>query len=72
MFDYDQLKKDKRNLINMYFFAFMDTDKIDEIKDKEINVIEEELFRKSRHVNSFITVLQYLIWYTKILATRRD
>ena len=72
MFDYDQLPKDKRNLINMYFFAFMDTDKIDEIKDKEISVIKEELFRKSRHVNSFITVLQYLIWYTKVLATRRD
>lgn len=72
MFDYDQLPKDKRSLINMYFFAFMDTHKIDEIKDKEISVIKEELFRKSRHVNSFITVLQYLIWYAKILATRRD
>jgi len=72
VYNYDHLPKKKKNLINMYFFAFGDIEKIESLKDKDTNVIKEELFRKSHNVNSFITMLQYLIWYTKVLATRRD
>jgi len=72
MYDYDKLPKKKKNLINMYLFAFMDIDKIEELKSKDIDTIKSELLSKSRHVNSFITMFQYFIWYAKVLTTRRD
>jgi len=64
--------KDKKHLISMYMFAFMDMENMDNLAKKDIDEIKNELSRKSRQVNGFIAMLQYFIWYAKILATRRD
>jgi digeranylgeranylglycerophospholipid reductase len=72
IYEYDKLPKDKRNLINMYFFAFTNIEKTDDLKDKDIDYIKEELFRKSSGINRLITMLRYFIWYSKVLTTRSD
>jgi len=64
--------KDKKHLISMYMFAFMDIKNMANLPKLDVSQIKNELFRKSRQVNGFITMLQYYIWYAKILATRRD
>ena len=72
MYEYDSLSKEKKHLINLYLFAFMDIKGADRLRDKKISKIREEILRKSRHVNGFISMLQYFIWYAKVLATHRD
>jgi digeranylgeranylglycerophospholipid reductase len=72
MYDYDNLSKEKRYLITLYLFAFMDIEGTDRLRDKNVIEIREEILRKSRHVNGFISMLQYFIWYAKVLATHRD
>jgi len=64
--------EEKKNLLNMYLFAFTDTKKIEGLVHKDNNKIIEELFRKSSGINRFITMLRYFIWYSKILTTRSD
>jgi digeranylgeranylglycerophospholipid reductase len=72
MYDYDSLSKEKKHLINLYLFAFMNIKGTERLRDKKISEIKEEILRKSRHVNGFISMLQYFIWYAKVLATHRD
>jgi digeranylgeranylglycerophospholipid reductase len=72
MYDYNSLSKEKRHLISLYLFAFMDIEGTDRLRNKNVNEIREEILRKSRHVNGFISMLQYFIWYAKVLATHRD
>jgi digeranylgeranylglycerophospholipid reductase len=72
MYDFDSLSKEKRYLITLYLFAFMDIEGTDRLRDKTVIDIRDEILRKSRHVNSFISMLQYFIWYAKVLATHRD
>jgi len=72
LFEVDKYEYDKKNLISMYMFAFLDGDIIDDLSNKSIETIKKELFSKSREVNSFITMLKFIMWYTKILATRRN
>ncbi len=64
--------KDKKHLISVYMFAFMDIKNIGNLATKDVSQIKNELFRKSCQVNGFITMLKYFIWYAKILTTRRD
>jgi digeranylgeranylglycerophospholipid reductase len=64
--------EDKKDLLNLYLFAFLNTEEIDELLDKDITSIKNELIRKSSSINRFITMLRYFIWYSKILATRCD
>lgn len=72
MYDMDQIDKSKRDLIMMYLFAFMESNKIDQLIEKNVEEIKEILIQKSRHVNSFITMFLYFVWYLKVLTTRRD
>jgi len=72
LYEIDQIEGEKKNLLSIYLFAFMNTRELDKLSEKEIPVIKNELLRKSHHVNSFITMLKYFIWYSKVLATRRD
>ncbi len=71
-YEIDNLDWEKRNLLNMYLFSFMDAEKIDELAKKDINEIKNKLKRKSSGINHFITMLRYFIWYSKVLATRSD
>jgi digeranylgeranylglycerophospholipid reductase len=71
-YDLNRISKEKRYLLNLYLFAFMDVDGTDKLSDKNIIDIREEILRKSRHVNGFISMLQYFIWYAKVLTTHRD
>ena len=72
LFKIDKYQPDKKYLLSMYMFAFLNGDIIDDLSQKSIDEIKKELFNKSRKVNGFITMLQYFIWYIKILTTRRD
>jgi flavin-dependent dehydrogenase len=68
----DQLDLKKKNLLKIYLFSFMNVDEIDELAQKDIIDIKNELKRKSSGINRFITMLRYFTWYSKILATRSD
>ena len=68
----DSISKEKRYLINLYLFAFMDTKGTDRLRNKNLIEIREEILRKSRHVDGFVGMLQFFIWYAKVLATHRD
>jgi len=72
MYSIDKIDDKKRDLIMMYLYAFMETEEIDKLSKKNVEEIKEILFKKSRHVNSFITMFLYLLWYFKVLATRCD
>ena len=71
-YDIDHFDTKKKNLLNMYLFSFMDVEKIDELAQKDIIEIKNELKRKSSGINRFITMLRYFTWYSKVLATRSD
>jgi digeranylgeranylglycerophospholipid reductase len=72
LLEVDKYEYEKKNLLSMYMFAFLNGDIIDELSHKSIDMIKNELFNKSREVNSFVTMLKFIMWYTKILATRRN
>jgi digeranylgeranylglycerophospholipid reductase len=72
LFEIDNYENRKKNLLSMYLFAFLNGEIIHELSNESIEIIKNELFNKSREVNSFITMLKFTMWYTKILATRRN
>lgn len=72
LLEVDKYRSDKKHLLSMYMFAFLDADIINDLSHKSIEMIKKELFDKSREVNSFVTMLKFFVWYTKILATRRN
>ncbi len=72
LFEIDKYENRKKNLLSIYLFAFLNGEIIHELSNESIEIIKNELFKKSREVNSFITMLKFTMWYTKILATRRN
>jgi len=68
----DKLKGEKRDLLNMFMFAFSDANKIDELVEKDTEEIKREINRlKNSHVNNFVTELYYYLWYAKAIITKK-
>jgi len=72
IYELDQIKGSKKELLYMYLYIFADVNKVDKLINKNTEHIRRELLRKGSSVNRFITMLRYFAWYSKVLTTRRD
>lgn len=66
-----EFEGEKRDLLNLYLFSFLDPDGVDELVDEDPKGIKEGISNRDSWLNGFVDDLVYYAWRSKASITGR-